>query len=92
MNEPEANEPVLSQEELNALLERLSDKGAASNWRGFGRKEVSTEARLVSLSLQRASESFADRISRSMSNTFQTPIRFSLIDWGSEAGHLRARK
>ncbi len=81
MKGSEAEEPVLSQEELDALLERLSDKGSGAGWTGLGRKEIASEVRLVSLALQRASEMFAERISRSLSNLFQTPIQFSLIDW-----------
>ena len=81
MKNTESQEPVLSPEELEVLLERLSEKGGTASWSGLSRKEVGTEARLVSHSLQRASEVFADRISRSMSNVFQTSIRFTLIDW-----------
>lgn len=78
---PEAEEPVLSQEELAALLERLSDRSPGTGWAGQLRKETASESRLVALSLERASEMFADRISRDMSNVFQTRILFSLIDW-----------
>lgn len=81
MNGPEEQEPVLSQDELSALLERLADKAVSSNWSGIARKDAASEARMVSLSLQRASEVFAERVSRSMSNVFQTTLRFSLIDW-----------
>ncbi len=81
MKGSESEDPVLSQEELTALLERLSDRASGAGWAGHARKETATEARLVSLSLKRSSEVFADRVSRSMSNVFQTPIRFSLIDW-----------
>ncbi|MDP6980469.1 MAG: FliM/FliN family flagellar motor switch protein [Myxococcota bacterium] len=77
----EAEEPVLSREELDALLERLTDKSAGAGWSTTARKDTASEARHVSLSLERASEAFGDRISRSLSNVFQTPIRFSLIDW-----------
>ncbi len=81
MKDLEVQEPVLSKEELDALLARLVDKGAAADWSGLGRKEVAAEGRLVSLSLQRATETFAESISRTMSNIFQAPIVFSLIDW-----------
>lgn len=81
MNDSDSEAPVLSRDELDALLERLSDKGNQATWSGLPRKETGPEVRLVSLSLQRASEVFAERISRSMSNVFQTSIRFSLIDW-----------
>jgi len=77
----ESDEPVLSREELDALLDRLSDKVSAGGWGASSRKEAANESRLVSLSLERASEQFGDRISRRMSNVFQTPVRFSLIDW-----------
>ncbi len=77
----EAEEPVLSREELDALLERLTDPSAGAGWMTTARKDTANESRLVSLSLERASEAFGDRISRSMSNVFQTPISFSLIDW-----------
>ncbi len=77
----EADEPVLSREELDALLERLTDKTSGVGWSASSRKETANESRLVSLSLERASEQFGDRISRSMSNIFQTSIQFSLIDW-----------
>jgi hypothetical protein len=56
MNDASSEEPVLSQDELEALLERLSDKGATSSWSGLTKKEAAPEARLVSLALQRASE------------------------------------
>lgn len=81
MKGSEAEEPILSQEELDALLERLSDRGTGAGWTGLGRKEVASEVRLVSAALQRASETFAERISLSLSNLFQTSIQFSLIDW-----------
>lgn len=81
MTGQEEEEAVLSNEELEALLEKLSDKAGGSAWAGNARKDVASEEKLVSLALQRASEEFADRISRSMSNVFQVSIRFSLIDW-----------
>lgn len=77
----EVEEPVLSREELDALLGRLSEKSGGAGWTSATRKETANESRLVSLSLERASEQFGARISRSMSNVFQTAIRFELIDW-----------
>lgn len=81
MKDSDSDDSVLSKRELEVLLERLSDKGNLASWSGVSRKEVGVEARLVSLSLQRASELFAERISRSMSNVFQTSIHFTLINW-----------
>lgn len=83
MNDSEDQEPILSREELDALLERLADKGAGGSWSGSSRKDTGNEAKIVSLSLQRASIEFAEQTSRSMSNLFQTAIRFTLIDWRS---------
>lgn len=83
MNDSENEEPVLSREELDALLERLSDRGPGGAWAGASRKDSASEAKIVSLSLQRSSIEFAEQITRSMSNLFQTSIQITLIDWRS---------
>lgn len=79
MNEAEAQEPILSREELDALLESLRSDAGAPREGSSSSSSASARVRAVQSGLTRSMDLFADDWSRHLSNVHQMRIHLTMI-------------